>query len=145
MPEEVVNRWVSHSDFFFFLNAQQKGGISELFLSILNTAVMVIEKVTVITRRTWFSCLMKSFESCLFGSSWLTMWRRSIWALIRGLYGYLLYLWNTLEISSSLFHLWAPERIAEFIWILWNRGREFWVVPATQEKWILIWTSHMSK
>lgn len=33
----------------FFLYAQQKGGISDLFLSILNTAVMVIEQVTVVT------------------------------------------------------------------------------------------------
>jgi len=37
------------------LYTQQKGGISELFLSILNTAVMVIEEATVITQRVWFS------------------------------------------------------------------------------------------
>lgn len=33
-----------------FLYAQKKGGISELFLSILNTAVIVIEQVTVMTK-----------------------------------------------------------------------------------------------
>lgn len=29
------------------------------------------------------------------------------------------------------FYLWAPKGIAEVIWILWNHGREFWVVPTT--------------
>lgn len=33
-----------------FLYAQKTGGISELFLSILNTAVIVIEQVTVMTK-----------------------------------------------------------------------------------------------
>lgn len=46
-------------------------------------------------------------------------------------------IWFFLIFKESLrninqpFHLWAPEGVTELIWILWNHGKEFWVVPTT--------------
>lgn len=41
---------MSFSEYFFFLYAQPKGGISELYLPNLNTAVIVIQQVTVMNK-----------------------------------------------------------------------------------------------
>lgn len=52
-------------------------------------------------QRVWFSCLiclyLKSFEICLINSSWYVIWRKYFWTLLKGIYGFPLYLRNPLE------------------------------------------------